>query len=77
MRAARARARAVADDLAFDLAGPASAAGVNFPTGAVMVVASAPVAIRLTPNHRNTMRTELRKVLGIDTVRFSDVSSVF
>src|SRR5262245_57047449 len=54
MRAARARARAVADGF---FAGAASAAaGGIWATAVVIVVAPAPVAQRLTPSHRTDRR---------------------
>jgi hypothetical protein len=62
MRAARARALAVADGF-FAGADAAALAGPVEVTGVGMVVAPAPVAKRLTPSHRTVRRVALRKVL--------------
>src|SRR5688572_21738460 len=70
MRAARARARAVADPF-FGADAEAPASGAACVTAAGIVVAPAPVAKRLTPSHRTVRRVAPRKVLCIYKVRFS------
>src|SRR5688572_18019340 len=70
MRAARARARAVADSF-FAGAPAAPASGATCATGVAIVVAPAPAAERLTPSHRTVRRMTPMLVLSIYTVRFS------
>src|SRR5215204_4731584 len=75
MRAARARARAVADGFFagafFAGAAAAPASNVVWLTGAERVVASTPVARRLTPSHRTVWRAAPRNVLYV-TGKFTD-----
>src|SRR5688572_24589984 len=57
MRAARARALAVADGFFAGAAAAPAAAGGVWATGAGMVVAPAPVAHTLAPRHKTVRRT--------------------